>query len=75
MKKPEEAARALRAQLHSLFRNGLGMEGVDHRTLDDTVETEVLAIFKLHARLEMGKAFGISNELMGLSEDASEDTE
>lgn len=73
--KPADLVAKLRPQLSSLYRDGLGMENVDTRTLDDILETEVLAVFRLHARIETGKALGIPPALMGLEteEDESED--
>jgi hypothetical protein len=73
--KPSDQIAKLRPILHDLFRNGLGQENVDSRTVDDILETEVLAVFKLHARLETGKALGIPPSLMGLEieEDSEEE--
>lgn len=68
--KPADQIAKLRPQLLSIFRDGLGQEMVDPRTLDDIIENEVLAVFKLHARLEAGKALGIPTNLMGIDDES-----
>lgn len=71
--KPADQIAKLRPILHDLFRNGLGQENVDPRVLDDILETEVLSVFKLHARLETGKALGIPANLMGIELEEDDD--
>jgi hypothetical protein len=66
----------LRKELLSLFRDGLGQECADTRRLDDLLEEQVTEVFKLHARIETGKALGMPDGMFvhtGLEDDDYEE--
>lgn len=72
---PKRVAR-LRKELISLFRQGLGQEMADTRRIDDLLEEEVTAVFRLHARIETGKALGMPEGMFvhtGLDDEDEED--
>ncbi len=73
MERATKKVAKLRRQLINIFRDGLGQECADTRKLDDLLEEEVLTVFKLHARIEVGRSLGLPKELFVAKEDFDEE--